>query len=134
VVNLPETGNSPPGDWRLVRAIVLSIDSRSTIPVRAAGSPDGSLHLTDTVEISPRNFVFSTSTPAQLDPVLAMGDPRRGQRGSALLLVVLLGIMLLVAAGAVIVLSVDRSADLDFAFQRDIVGSTPRRPAFTSAG
>jgi len=45
----------------------------------------------------------------------------RRQQGAALILV-LLGIMVFVAAGAFIILAVDRNTDLRFAFQRNIVG------------
>ena len=59
VVNLPETAPSIAGDWKLVRALIFTLSARSTIGVRASGSPDGHYHLSETVEISPRNFIFS---------------------------------------------------------------------------
>lgn len=59
IVNLPETSPSVAGDWKLVRALIFTLGARSTIRVRAAGSGDGYYHLSETVEISPRNFIFS---------------------------------------------------------------------------
>ena len=59
VVNLPEQSPSVAGDWRLVRAIILTLGARSTVTLRATGSADGFYHLSETFEISPRNFVFT---------------------------------------------------------------------------
>lgn len=57
VVNLPEASPSLAGDWRLVRAVILTLGTRSILPVR--GNPDAFYHLSETTEISPRNFIFS---------------------------------------------------------------------------
>jgi len=63
VVNLPGLAPSLAGDWPLVRALFLTVGARSTIKVRAAGSGDGYYHLSETVEFSPRNFIFSPNGP-----------------------------------------------------------------------
>jgi hypothetical protein len=63
VVNLPELSPSVSGDWRLVRALIFTLGARSTLSVRASGSPDGFYHLSESVEISPRNFIFSPNGP-----------------------------------------------------------------------
>jgi type II secretory pathway pseudopilin PulG len=63
VVNLPTQSPSVAGDWQLVRALLFTIDARSTIPVRASGTADGYLHLSTTFEISPRNLIFPISQP-----------------------------------------------------------------------
>ena len=59
IVNLPAS----PGDWSLVRVVTFSIGARSTVPLRASGSADGFFHLSETFEITPRNFVFPLSAP-----------------------------------------------------------------------
>lgn len=59
VVAVPEVSPSIAGDWKLVRALIFTLGARSIFTVRASGSPDGFYHLSDTVEISPRNFIFS---------------------------------------------------------------------------
>jgi Tfp pilus assembly protein PilV len=66
VVNLPGSGPSPASDWTLVRAITFAVDARSLGTVRAAGSADGLLHLSDTFEITPRNFVFNQQNGGRL--------------------------------------------------------------------
>ena len=58
VVNLPGLAPSLSGDWTLVRAIIVTVDARSTFTVRASGSADGFWHLSGTFEISPRNLAF----------------------------------------------------------------------------
>ncbi|HKV46339.1 MAG TPA: hypothetical protein VJT32_16955 [bacterium] len=58
VVNLPGLAPSLASDWNLVRAIIATVDARSTITVRASGSSDGFLHEPATFEISPRNLTF----------------------------------------------------------------------------
>lgn len=63
VVNLPEASPSIAGDWKLVRALIFTLGARSTIRVRASGSGDGAYHLSEIVEISPRNFIFSPNGP-----------------------------------------------------------------------
>lgn len=63
IVNLPEASPSVAGDWKLVRALIFTLGARSTIGVRASGSGDGAYHLSETVEISPRNFIFSQNGP-----------------------------------------------------------------------
>ncbi len=63
VVNLPGLSPSLAGDWPLVRALIFTIGARSTIKVRAAGSGDGYYHLSESVEFSPRNFIFSPNGP-----------------------------------------------------------------------
>ena len=63
VVNLPEASPSISGDWKLVRALIFTLGARSTVRVRASGSGDGAYHLSETVEVSPRNFVFSPNGP-----------------------------------------------------------------------
>lgn len=60
IVNLPEQSPSVSGDWLLVRALILTLDARSTVSVRASGSADGYYHLGGSFEVSPRNFVFTT--------------------------------------------------------------------------
>jgi type II secretory pathway pseudopilin PulG len=62
IVTLPELSPSITGDWRLVRAITMTLGARSLIPIRASGSADGYYHLSESLVISPRNFVF-TVTP-----------------------------------------------------------------------
>jgi hypothetical protein len=52
---------------------------------------------------------------------MTVGAIARTQRGAALVLV-LLGILVFVAAGAFIMLAVDRNSDLRLAFQRNVVG------------
>ncbi len=56
IVNLPASS----ADWVLVRGVTMTVGVRSTQTVRGAGS-DGYLHLTEVLEIAPRNFVFQTS-------------------------------------------------------------------------
>ena len=63
IVNLPEASPSISGDWKLVRALIFTLGARSTVRVRASGSGDGAYHLSETVEVSPRNFVFSPNGP-----------------------------------------------------------------------
>ncbi|HYM90341.1 MAG TPA: hypothetical protein VEW91_01760, partial [bacterium] len=58
VVNLPTQAPSIAGDWQVVRAIIFALDARSITKVRASGSADGYFHLSDTVEISPRNLIY----------------------------------------------------------------------------
>jgi type II secretory pathway pseudopilin PulG len=58
VVTLPTTSPSVAGDWQLVRDALFTIDARSAVKVRAAGSADGFFHLSATLKITPRNFVF----------------------------------------------------------------------------
>ena len=62
VVSLPEQSPSVAGDWKLVRATMLTFGARSTVAVRGTGSADGFYHISESFEISPRNFVF-TITP-----------------------------------------------------------------------
>ncbi len=59
VVNLPASAV----DWSLVRVVTFNIGARSTVTVRASGSADGFFHLSETFEITPRNFVFPLSEP-----------------------------------------------------------------------
>jgi hypothetical protein len=66
IVNLPGTGSSPVSDWTIVRAITFALDARSLSPVRAAGTADGYVHLTDSFEITPRNFVFNQQNGGRL--------------------------------------------------------------------
>ena len=54
VVNLPGSA----GDWLLVRVVTFTVDARSAAGVRASGTADGFFHLTESFEITPRNFVF----------------------------------------------------------------------------
>jgi type II secretory pathway pseudopilin PulG len=61
VVNRPGLAPSLAGDWPLVRALIFTIGARSTIKVR--GSGDGYYHLSESVEFSPRNFIFSPNGP-----------------------------------------------------------------------
>ena len=57
IVQLPETTPSVAGDWKLVRAVIVSLSAQSILPVR--GNPSGFFQLSESVEISPRNFIFS---------------------------------------------------------------------------
>ncbi|TMI79158.1 MAG: hypothetical protein E6H04_11040 [Bacillati bacterium ANGP1] len=72
VVILPTTGKSIAGDWQLVRAIIFTLDARSTFLVRASGGAcgysDGYFHLCGAFEISPRNFMFHQSTRVPWTP------------------------------------------------------------------
>lgn len=68
VVNLPTTGNSIAGDWQLVRAITFTIDAQSTTRVAGSASADGLLHLAETFEISPRNFMFQQTPRVNWTP------------------------------------------------------------------
>ena len=63
VVTLPGLAPSVSGDWKLVRALIFTLGARSVLSVRASGSADGFYHLSESVEISPRNFIFSPNTP-----------------------------------------------------------------------
>lgn len=54
VVNLPGSA----GDWLLVRVVTFTVGARSAAGVRASGSADGFFHLSESFEITPRNFVF----------------------------------------------------------------------------
>jgi Tfp pilus assembly protein PilW len=67
-VNLPAQGKSLATDWQLVRAITFALDAQSSVPVRASGSPDGFLHLSETFEVSPRNFVFQETQRVKWTP------------------------------------------------------------------
>lgn len=58
VVNLPTQAPSVAGDWQLVRDVTATLDARSAVTVRATGSPDHYLHLAETIEISPRNYIY----------------------------------------------------------------------------
>lgn len=58
VVKLPGQAPSISGDWQIVRAIIFALDARSISQLRASSSADGYLHLQETVEVSPRNFIY----------------------------------------------------------------------------
>lgn len=68
VVTLPEQSPSVAGDWRLVRAIILTLGAVSTVSVRGTGSADGYYHISGSFEISPRNFVFQITPRVQWTP------------------------------------------------------------------
>jgi prepilin-type N-terminal cleavage/methylation domain-containing protein len=68
VVDLPTQGKSLGTDWQLVRAMSFTLDAQSPAPVRASGSADGFLHLSETFEVSPRNFVFQQTQRVKWTP------------------------------------------------------------------
>jgi hypothetical protein len=45
-----------------------TLDAQSPAPVRASGSADGFLHLSETFEVSPRNFVFQQTQRVKWTP------------------------------------------------------------------
>jgi len=61
VVNSPTVAPSIAGDWQIVRAIIFTIGARSITKVRASGSADGYFHLSEAVEVSPRNLIYQQS-------------------------------------------------------------------------
>jgi len=61
VVNSPTVAPSIAGDWQIVRAIIFTIGARSIVKVRASGSADGYFHLSEAVEVSPRNLIYQQS-------------------------------------------------------------------------
>ncbi len=60
-MNLPTVAPSIAGDWQIVRAMIFTIGARSIVKVRASGSADGYFHLSETVEVSPRNLIYQQS-------------------------------------------------------------------------
>src|SRR5205807_9510844 len=61
IVNLPTVAPSIAGDWQIVRAMIFTVGARSLVKVRASGSADGYFHLSETVEVSPRNLIYQQS-------------------------------------------------------------------------